>query len=65
LNFIEFFWGAVKRYLQEHCNYTYDGLRANILKDLTSLELLTIQKWEHHMIQWMEAYREGQGAKEA
>jgi hypothetical protein len=50
LNFIEFFWGAVKRYLQEHYDYTYDRLRANIPKALASVELLTIQKWEHHMI---------------
>src|SRR5882762_2865298 len=65
LNFIEFFWGAVKKYLWEHCDYTYDGLRANILKALASVQLSTIRKWEHHMIQWMEAYREGKGAKEA
>ena len=35
LNFIEFFWGAVKKYLQENCDYT--GLRANILKALASV----------------------------
>ena len=26
---------------------------------------LTIQKWEHWMIQWMEAYRDGKSAKDA
>jgi hypothetical protein len=50
LNFIEFFWGVVKRYLWEHCDYPYDGLRANIPKALALVELSTIRKWEHHMI---------------
>ena len=31
LNFIEFFWGAVKKYLQEHYDYTFDMLRAIFL----------------------------------
>ena len=47
LNFIEFFWGAVKRYLREHCNYTFKTLQDNMPKALESVSIQTIQKWEH------------------
>jgi hypothetical protein len=32
LNFIEFFWGTVKKYLRENCDYTFDTLKANMPK---------------------------------
>jgi len=47
LNFIEFFWGAVKKYLCEHCDYTFKTLQENMPKALASVSLQTIQKWEH------------------
>ncbi|KIM76587.1 hypothetical protein PILCRDRAFT_91517 [Piloderma croceum F 1598] len=33
----------------------------NLLKALASVDVKTIWQWEHQMIQWMDAYREGKG----
>jgi hypothetical protein len=65
LNFIEFFWGAVKRYLREHCDCTYETLKTNMLPALESVSMETIRKWEHWMYRWMNAYRDGLDAKDA
>ena len=61
LNFIEFFWGVVKRYLQENCDYIFDTLKENMLKAMESVKLEVIHCWEHRMFRWMEAYRSGLG----
>lgn len=65
LNFIEFFWGAVKKYLRDNCDYTFDTLKENMPKALASVQLSTIRRWEHRMYQWMEAYREGLQTQDA
>ena len=59
LNFIEFFWGMVKKYLHENCDFTYDTLKENMPKGLRSVPVATIRRWEHRMIRWMAAYRDG------
>jgi hypothetical protein len=65
LNFIEFFWGAVKRYLHEHCDMTFDTLKRNMSNALASVHLSTIRRWEHRMHRWMDAYRDGLGTQDA
>ena len=67
LNFIEFFWGAVKRYLRENCDYTFKTLNTNLPKAMDAVNLSTICLWEHRMHRWMEAYnyRSGLETKEA
>ncbi|KNZ74147.1 hypothetical protein J132_07794 [Termitomyces sp. J132] len=65
LNFIEFFWGAVKKYLHDHCDMTFENLKINMPQALASVQIATIRKWEHHMHWWMEAYREGLGTQDA
>ncbi|KIJ39957.1 hypothetical protein M422DRAFT_174478, partial [Sphaerobolus stellatus SS14] len=47
LNFVEFFWGAVKRYLHEHSDGSFAMLKENMGKALSSMPLATIRKWEH------------------
>ncbi|KAF8240870.1 hypothetical protein L208DRAFT_1495751 [Tricholoma matsutake] len=69
LNFIEFFWGAVKQYfLQVWCCHRY-RIPAPVLHPmpiaLPSVELATIQRWEHRMHRWMDTYHEGLDTQEA
>ena len=61
LNFIEFFWGVVKKYLRDNCDYTFATLKENMPKAQESVRLSTIRLWEHWMYRWMEAYRSGHG----
>ena len=61
LNFIEFYWGAIKKYLCENCDYTFDTLKEKMPKALKSMWLQTIWRWEHRMYLWMDAYRGGMG----
>jgi hypothetical protein len=65
LNFIEFFWGVVKKYLREHSDFTFDTLKENLPKALASVPLATIWQWEHRMYRWMDAYCAGMGTQDA
>lgn len=65
LNPIEYFWGMVKKYLRDNCDYSFDGLKENLPKALESVPIQTIRRWEHRLFRWVEAYRSGLGSVQA
>lgn len=57
LNWIEYYWGAAKRYTREHCDCTLDGLRENVPASLTQISALTIHKFFLRTQRMLEAYK--------
>ncbi|KJA16237.1 hypothetical protein HYPSUDRAFT_193377 [Hypholoma sublateritium FD-334 SS-4] len=55
----------LKRYLREHCDYTFPTLQANLPIALGSINKLLIRKWQNRMMRWVDAYRDGLNAKNA
>ncbi|KAH8924978.1 hypothetical protein BT69DRAFT_1295977 [Atractiella rhizophila] len=68
LSFIEFFWGAAKRFVRgniENCAYTFEELRQTVPRGLKSVSVLTIRRFEHRMHRWVKAYQEGKNVVDA
>ncbi|KAJ8585008.1 hypothetical protein M405DRAFT_745999 [Rhizopogon salebrosus TDB-379] len=65
LNFIEFFWGAVKKHLRDNCDYTFATLKENMPK--ASHPFSAAQSVYGNIVcnRWMDAYRSGLGTTEA
>ncbi|KAJ3805122.1 hypothetical protein F5876DRAFT_91626 [Lentinula aff. lateritia] len=49
---------GMKVYLRDHCDYTFDTLKANMPKAMESVLQETIRRWEHCVHRWISAYRD-------
>ena len=59
LNYIEMYWGAAKRYVRQHCNYTWKGLQENVPNAFDSIPLKQIRKYAMRASRFMDCYRKG------
>ncbi|KAF9259458.1 hypothetical protein L218DRAFT_974626 [Marasmius fiardii PR-910] len=56
---------GMKKYLWDMCDYTFDTLKSNLPTAMESVSLQTIWRWEHRVMRWINAYRDGLDAKDA
>ena len=56
LNYIEYYWGALKKYTREHCPYSFAELEGTVLEAMDSVSLRTIRRFAEHSKRWTMAY---------
>ena len=54
---MEFFWGMVKKYLRNDCDYTFDTLKEILPKALRSVHIHTIRRSENLVPQSTDAFQ--------
>ena len=57
-NFIEYFWGAAKKYTWDNCDYTFKGLEKTDPEALDSISL-EIHKYARYSWRFIDAYCKG------
>src|SRR5262249_51456424 len=59
LNWIEYFWGAVKAYTRKNCDYSWHGLNRIVPGALNSVSLATMRRFHNRAVRYMSAYEIG------
>lgn len=58
-NFIEMYWGALKYYCREHCDYSFANLLPTIDAAMNHVTLASIRRYARKCWRYMDAYRNG------
>jgi len=58
-NFIEMYWGALKYYCREHCDYSLTKLLPTIKAAMEHVKLASIRRYTRKCWRYMDAYRNG------
>lgn len=64
LNYIEYYWGAVKRYTRANCQYSFTELERTLYAAFDSVGLRTIRRFADRSKRWMMAYINGLTAEQ-
>ena len=64
-NFIEEYWGDVKRVGRERCDYSFAGLKESLPSLLDSVSLAAICKYDGKSWRYIDAYHKGLAGMEA
>ena len=59
LNYIEYYWAALKRYTRDNCLYSFAELEPTVLRAMDSIDLKTIRRFAMRSKRWMIAYMDG------
>ena len=53
------YWGAVKCYICENCDYSFNGLKATVPVILELVEIESIRRFTNKSFHYIDAYRLG------
>lgn len=59
LNYIEFYWAALKRYTRDNCKYSFPELESTVREGMDSVGLKSIRRFAMRSKRWMLAYMNG------
>jgi hypothetical protein len=59
LNYIEYYWAALKKYTRDHCKYSFAELEKTVYEAMDSVSLKTIRRFADRSKRWMMAYITG------